>query len=260
MSSEPTKPDVPPVRETMNTSPSAKLPSAASVWITPAAILGSAGLVVSFLNYEGSVLAGRFGGVEARMQAVESRVQTIDQRIQGVDDKVDRRAEAVEKRIEAVTQLLDTLVGLQGDAKSQTAKIETELSYVRGRLDRIADKLQVASAQPTPFALPSLSKPALSKNYDLPAPPDLTGSLVDDDQRNYLRAYVSRQPVDATPGQLGASAAKAIVPGEVIPRSVRFRDLPPQVGTAAMAYKYFKVHDAVVLVDPSTRRVVEVID
>ena len=77
------------------------------------------------------------------------------------------------------------------------------------------------------------------------------------EQRSYLRSYVMRQPGAAV------TMDQQVVPGYVLPGAIELQPFAEDVyGTvpSARGYRYVRTGRGVVLVDPATRRVVEVID
>lgn len=103
-------------------------------WRLPASIIAGAALVAGVVGTLLTLQTSRFTAIEARIQAA--------------DEKIDRRVDALENRIGGITQRIDTVIGNQGTASVQLGRLETELAYIRARLDRVAERLQV-SAVPT---------------------------------------------------------------------------------------------------------------
>lgn len=77
------------------------------------------------------------------------------------------------------------------------------------------------------------------------------------EQRTYLRGYVMRQPGSPV------SVQDRFVPGYVVPPTVELSPFADDVyGTvpSARSYRYVRSGNGVVLVDPTTRQVIDVID
>lgn len=77
------------------------------------------------------------------------------------------------------------------------------------------------------------------------------------EQRVYLRTYVTRQ------GLAPVAMTERVVPGYRVPGSVELRTFPDSVYgevPSARRYGYFYTGSNVVLVDPASRAVVDVID
>lgn len=77
------------------------------------------------------------------------------------------------------------------------------------------------------------------------------------EQRVYLRGYMARQSLPPV------VMSERVGRGMVVPGSVELRTFPDEVyGTvpSARGYRYFSTGGNVVLVDPGTRQVVDVID
>jgi uncharacterized coiled-coil protein SlyX len=103
-----------------------------TAWIAPAIVVAVVSTGVIFLNN--------------RFATVEERVATIDRRLQAADEKMDRRFEAVEKRVAETNTRIDQIISNIATISVQQGKTDTEIGYIRNRLDKVADKLQVAAA------------------------------------------------------------------------------------------------------------------
>jgi hypothetical protein len=121
-------------------------------WLAPGVILAAIGLAFTIVTLQVNAISGRFSTLEAAYG-------NIDRRVLGGDDKLDRRAEAIEKRIVETNQRVDRVLENQTSLAAQLSKVETELSYIRSRLDRVADKLQVS-------ALPGSTTPQVKGAQD----------------------------------------------------------------------------------------------
>ncbi|KAI9881761.1 MAG: hypothetical protein M1823_006528, partial [Watsoniomyces obsoletus] len=77
--------------------------------------------------------------------AIESREIAAGSGVFALDEKVDRRAEAIEARVSETNQRVDRILEGQTSAAERTAQIQTDLNYVKDRIDRIAEKLEVAA-------------------------------------------------------------------------------------------------------------------
>lgn len=74
------------------------------------------------------------------------------------------------------------------------------------------------------------------------------------EQRTTIREYVVRErvPVATLPGEIRV--------GAVIPGSVELVTVPETWGPSVRRYRYVHWNDRVVLVDPSSRKVIQIID
>jgi Protein of unknown function (DUF1236) len=74
------------------------------------------------------------------------------------------------------------------------------------------------------------------------------------DQRTTIREYVVRErvPIATIPGQIRV--------GGVIPADVELVTVPDAWGPSVRRYRYVHWNDRVVLVEPSSRRVIQIID
>lgn len=82
----------------------------------------------------------------------------------------------------------------------------------------------------------------------------LVGGVLGVDQRPRFRDYVEQENYPSY------SYSRPLRVGAVLPRAgVRYYAVPPQYGSA-QRYRYARVNDRTVLVDPRTRRVVDIIE
>ncbi len=115
-----------------------------------------------------------------------------------------------------------------------------------------------ALAAATLFTLPALAQ-GLQPSGTRAGGPGQAGAPgeIAPEQRTYLRGYVSRRP--GAPVTL----AEPVRRGYVVPGTVELSPFDDDVyGTVptARSYRYFRSGSGVVLVDPNTRAVVDVID
>lgn len=99
----------------------------------------------------------------------------------------------------------------------------------------------LAAALVAGLATPVLAQP--SPQYD----------LIDPQRRTIVRQYVVRERV--APVTLPAGVAVTV--GGTLPETVELRAFPTEIG---VQYRYVVVGEQTVLVDPQTRRVIQVID
>lgn len=109
-----------------------KPPEWLTPWLAPAAVVAIFGLFLTSFN-------GRFTSIEAQYADTGKRLTELD-------TKLDRRADALLQSIRETNTRIDGVLQNQTALAAQVARVEGELSYIRGRLDKVADKLQVSSA------------------------------------------------------------------------------------------------------------------
>jgi hypothetical protein len=97
-------------------------------WGTPGAILAGLGLIATILIF-------RFGAVDAQYADVSKRLTEMDA-------KIDRRSDVLGGRFDAILQQ-------QTNMAAQLGAVQGELAYIKLRLDRVADKLQVTAVEPS---------------------------------------------------------------------------------------------------------------
>jgi len=78
--------------------------------------------------------------------------------------------------------------------------------------------------------------------------------VVSPEQRTVIREYVTKQHI--APHRLQSR----VTVGTTLPADVELAPVPQTWGPAFHSYRYFYTGDDVVLVDPGTRRVIEVIE
>lgn len=72
------------------------------------------------------------------------------------------------------------------------------------------------------------------------------------DQRTEFRTYVTEQKVPSV------TYREQVVVGATLPETITYREVPSRYG--ATEYRYTVVNDRTVLVDPRTRRIVQIIE
>jgi hypothetical protein len=83
----------------------------------------------------------------------------------------------------------------------------------------------------------------------------VVGAIIGDAAQPRLRTYVVEQGVPSY------SYAEPVVVGTMLPEhGVVYRPLPPEYGPAASNYSYTVVNDRTVIVEPQTRRIVQIIE
>lgn len=97
-------------------------------WKAPAVILAAIGLVFVVISWQLDGIGTRIGAIEDREGTTASAIQAGNARIDGTNERIDRVLEA------------------QTEAIARLVQVEAELSYVRRRIDQIAEKLEVAAA------------------------------------------------------------------------------------------------------------------
>jgi hypothetical protein len=85
--------------------------------------------------------------------------------------------------------------------------------------------------------------------------PGTTGTVtIAPEQRTAIRSYITQEKVTSVPAPSGFTVST----GAVLPQSVELRTFPSSVGVTQ--YRYVVINDRTVLVDPSTRRIIQVIE
>lgn len=74
------------------------------------------------------------------------------------------------------------------------------------------------------------------------------------EQRTIIREYVDRESVPVI------EMERDLTVGQSIPEEVELSTIPPQWGPGMTSYRYIYTDDRVYLVEPSTRRIIQVID
>lgn len=108
-------------------------------WLTPATIIGVAGLLLV-------VITSQLNGISDRIASIETREGNIGARIEAVDSSINIRSNAIESRLGDTNARIDRVLEGQAASATAAAHMQIELSYVRGRLDQIAERLEIAEA------------------------------------------------------------------------------------------------------------------
>lgn len=103
-------------------------------WAAPGVIIAALGLV--------AILG------QCQLSGIDNRLGTIDQRLIALDEKIDRRGESIEQRVAETNKRIDAGLSTQSEVSVKVNKTESDVLYLRERIDKIAEKLQVASAAP----------------------------------------------------------------------------------------------------------------
>jgi tetrahydromethanopterin S-methyltransferase subunit G len=124
--------------------------------VTPAILI--AGLVALITQFN-----LRYNAVSKRLETVKPRVtvailiavlvaliiqfnlqyNAVSKRLTDIDAKIDRSVDALTGRFDAMLQQ-------QTAAAAQLVALQNELRYLKARLDRIADRLQMSAVEPNP--------------------------------------------------------------------------------------------------------------
>lgn len=124
-------------------------------WRTPATIIGAAGLLMVVISWQ-------LNGISDRITSIETREGNIGTRIEAVDSSINNRANAIDARLDSANRRIDEILKGQNSAVTTAAQMQIELFYVRGRLDQIAERLEIAEA---PAAIPTLLAGAVDERF-----------------------------------------------------------------------------------------------
>ncbi len=109
-------------------------------WIAP-------GIIIAVMTLWLAIAGGRF-------TSLDGQYTDIGKRLTDLDAKSDRRIDGLGSRFDAVLQQQSALA-------AQIGSVQAELAYIKGRLDKVADKLQVTTVVPS----------AAPTTYDAKTPP-----------------------------------------------------------------------------------------
>ena len=110
-------------------------------------ILKAGGMAAAALAILGVLLNGWIGSLSDQIITVNGRVTETLAEVRGLDDTLGLTSEAIKLRISETNQRIDDLFEAQNQVASRMAAVESNVSYLRNRIDGIADKLEVASAE-----------------------------------------------------------------------------------------------------------------
>jgi tetrahydromethanopterin S-methyltransferase subunit G len=201
-----------------------------SPWFAPGIAVAVVGLGLTFFN--------------SRFTSIEAQYSDTAKRLTELDAKLDRRADALLQSIRETNSRIDAVLQQQATLASQVGRIEAELGYIRSRLDKVAEKLQVTSAEE------KIPKPGTP-----PIPTATLDGVLPKEQFDKLLAAIRQQP-DA------AFSNSFFYPGDKVPDSVPVKPLPasikdirPDWGT--LNYTVGKM--GVALVDPNSKIILAVV-
>jgi hypothetical protein len=103
----------------------------------------------------------------------------------------------------------------------------------------------------------ALTSPAWSdKEIDVEVESDGPGAAtveISPEQRTHIREYVVKQKISPV-------KIESVSVGSVLPPDIELQAFPGDVGASVSTYRFVKTSDHVVLVEPSSRRVVQIIN
>jgi hypothetical protein len=166
-----------------------------SPWFTPA-------IVVAIVGIAFTVISSRFTSIDAQYADTGKRLTDLDA-------KLDRRADGLLQSLRDTNIRIDTILQQQTTLAAQVGRVEAEMSYIRSRLDKIAEKLQVADAGPIVPAPTSPTVPVA--NLD---------GVFSKSQFEQLYMAIKQQPDPAF------SSGFALTVGAKLPASVPIKELP----------------------------------
>jgi hypothetical protein len=111
-----------------------------ATWTAPAVFIGLFGL---FLTVQNFWLSSRFGTVEDRATRLEKSVQDLNTR---VDQRFDKLSETAQTQTNQITGRIDKLLDAQTALAVQISKTDSSVTELSAKVDKISQKLHVASA------------------------------------------------------------------------------------------------------------------
>lgn len=97
-----------------------------------------------------AVIVAATAWTQMSISTVGGQVSQQAVRLQAIDEKIDRRGEATDRRVVETNQRIDTILATQASTSAQIGALQAEMAYIKGRIDKIADKLQVSAVEPVP--------------------------------------------------------------------------------------------------------------
>jgi hypothetical protein len=172
----------------------------------------------------------------SRFTAIEAQYSDTGKRLTELDAKLDRRVDALLQSIRDTNSRIDVVLQQQTTLASQLGRIEAELVYVRVRLDKVAEKLQVTSVEEK---IPPL------------IPVATLDGVLSKEQFEKLSSAIKQQPDNAS-----SNAFLRI--GESVPDTVPVKPLPANVKDIRpswVALNYTVGKAGLAIIDPISRRV-----
>lgn len=222
-----------------------------SPWLTPAIVIAVVGLA--------------FTVISSRFTSIDAQYADTGKRLTDLDAKLDRRTDALLQSIQNTNTRIDAILQQQTTLASQVGRVETEVSYVRGRLDKIAEKLQVAEAEPQVPMVPTLqSMPGPPSSLTLASGgspgkldhPEKTVQELSRKQFEQLYTAIKQQPNPAF------SSAFNLKVGEKLPPNAPVKPLPTVVKEIRPSWEnlnYTVGKAGIAIVNPSDKSVMTLI-
>jgi hypothetical protein len=223
------------------------LPSARNAWIreliSPLALL-------ALLTLAGTVWIGpALDGIEKRLDSITNALNANSDKLRGdlvaATDKVRDEVRRTNLRIDRVLEQQTVVAG-------QVGRVEAELGYLRTRFDGIANRLQV-SAAPVPPTFAPLNAPISS--------PDTMTATAGTARLSRFERDIVRGFAEATPKKEQAVLVAAS-PGTTLPANVSTYGFAPEIEQKVPAIKgrvFAETRDGIAIVEPTSRRVVEIL-
>lgn len=197
-------------------------------WLAPGILLTVLGIATAMVN--------------VRFTMIDTQYADVTKRLTELDSKLDRRADGILQNVRDTNARIDAILQQQTTLASQLARLEAEQAYIKGRLDRVADKLQVSAVSPTNS--PQSPVPMAYSNDPL----QITDILK-------LYEAIKNQPDPAF-------TKRTFSVGEQLPSSVPTKALPAAAATIRPEWSNlnYSVGDTgIAIIDPAANRVVNVV-
>jgi hypothetical protein len=232
---------------------------AESPWFTPAIVIAAIGLALAFFY--------------SRFASIDAQYVDTGRRVTDLVAKFDRRTDGLLQSIRDTNARIDTVLQQQTTLASQVGRVEVDMGYVRSRLDKISEKLQVAELEPQPTA-PTLqsmqstpipqprppSGPTLAGTppftSKLDHPEKLEDGILSQKQFEQLYTAIKQQPDPAF------SSALNLKVGEKLPPNAPVKPLPTVVKEIRPSWEnlnYTVGKAGIAIINPSDKSVMTLV-
>jgi chaperonin cofactor prefoldin len=163
-------------------SPASGKPAWWEPWVAPGVVVAIVVATGGFISWQLAQISGRFDSLDKRFETVDKQYIDVGNRLTNLDAKLDRRADNLTQvqsgftaridgalqqqakdlgaRIDAVLQQqatiakdtngrIDNVIQQQAALSSQVAEIKSDTIYIKGTVEKMANKLQVTEMPPS---------------------------------------------------------------------------------------------------------------
>jgi hypothetical protein len=218
-------------------------------WLAPGV---AAGIVTAVVTWQ-------LSGMGARFTAIDNQYADLARRLTDLDAKLDRRVDALAISVKDTNTRIDSVLLQQTTMSAQLGRAEAELAYIRGRVDRVAEKLQVTGLQLSPVPITPTNKDSPNAPLNITPTAEFQGLNITRQQVQTIRESLKKTTVGSTapPADVVEFAFSAEIGGELPNELLRF-SMP--VSLDGKNYQAMILSRKLTIIDPKTRKIVGIFD